>query len=167
MTFYMRMTQDPQLLAAAVRREVQHLDPSLPVTNLRTMGRQIDENLAMERLTAALASSFGLLATLLASVGLYGIISHAVTSRTREIGVRLALGAAPIRVLWLVASDVSLTVVVGLAGGVALALAVTRLIRTQLYGVSNTDPLTFVVAAVLVSVVWHRGLCARTARRAD
>jgi predicted permease len=153
LTLHARTTADAPTLLAAVRREVQALDPQLPLYNLGTLAQQKDGLLYTERLAATLLTLFGLLALTLAAVGIYGVLSYAVTERTREIGVRLAFGAHPRDLLTLVVGQGLRLALIGLIIGVGAALALTRLISKLLYGVSPTDPLTFVVIPLLLTGV--------------
>src|SRR5262249_32381328 len=143
LTLHVRTATEAQTLLAAVRREVQSLDPTLPVYNLGTLARQKDGSLYTERLAAALLTLFGLLALSLAAVGIYGVLSYAVTERTRELGIRLALGARPCDLLKLVVGQGLILTFIGSIIGVGAAFALTRLIEKLLFGVSATDPLTF------------------------
>jgi predicted permease len=153
LTLHVRTATDAQTLLAAVRREVQTLDPHLPVYNLGTLAQQKDGSLYAERLAAALLTLFGLLALSLAAVGIYGALSYAVTERTREMGVRLALGARPRDLLKLVVGQGMMLTLTGLVIGVGASFALTRFIAKLLYGVSATDPLTFVVTPLLLTGV--------------
>jgi len=145
-TFYVRSEVEPTALADRARAVVREADPALPISDLKTLEHQIVESLFVERLVAALSAAFGLLATLLAGLGLYGVMSQAVALRTREIGVRVALGARRRDVLLLVLGEVALLtgsgVLLGLPGGYGLG----RLIEAQLYGVTAADSLTFGLA---------------------
>jgi predicted permease len=141
-------------LAAAVRREVQQLDPTLSVFNIRTLADQVSDSLGPLRINVILLSIFGLLALVLASVGLYGVASYSVTQRTREIGVRMALGAQSSTVLWLVLVRGLLLVAVGLATGVAVAFVLSVLIPADLLtNVGARDPLTFAATSALLGGV--------------
>ncbi|HMB27067.1 MAG TPA: ADOP family duplicated permease, partial [Blastocatellia bacterium] len=169
LTLHVRTATPSQTLLATVRREAQLLDPTLPVYNLQTLAQQKDGALYAERLAAALLTLFGLLALSLAAVGIYGVLSYAVTERTREMGVRLALGARPRDLLKLVVGQGMTLTLIGLVIGVGASFALTRLIAKLLFGVSATDPLTFVVIPLLLAGVallacW---LPARRARRVD
>ncbi len=115
LVIYARATGDPKSTFAAVRREVSALDPALPISNLRTMDDQLDEALSAQRVIASLSAFFGILATLLAAIGLYGVMAYTVTRRTREIGIRLALGAARSNLLTLVMREVALLTLLGVA----------------------------------------------------
>jgi predicted permease len=153
LTLHVRAATDPKTLLTAVRREVRALDATLPVYNLGTLDEQKDGSLYTERLAASLLTLFGLLALLLAAVGIYGVLSYAVTERTREMGIRLALGALPSNLLKLVVGQGMILTLIGLVIGVGAALVLTRLIAKLLYGVSATDPLTFVVIPLLLASV--------------
>ncbi|MEO8596910.1 MAG: ABC transporter permease [Candidatus Solibacter sp.] len=153
MVVYARSTEDPKMAFAALRREVTALDPALPIYNLRTMEEQIDESLSAQRAMAGLCVFFGILATLLAAIGLYGVMAYSVTRRTREIGIRLALGANRGSLLGLVLTEVALLTGIGVAIAIPIALAATRLVRSELYGILPNDPLSMSAAAVVLSVV--------------
>jgi len=129
------------------------LDANVPVFNLRTLERQIDRSLLNERFVVTLSTAFGILATLLAVIGLYGVMAYTVARRTREIGVRIALGAVQGDVIWLVMREVLVLVGSGIALGLVSAWGVNRLISSQLYGVTANDPLTIAGAAALLGVV--------------
>jgi predicted permease len=152
-SMYVRSTQDPSLAFAAARRVTRELDPKVPLYNLRTLDRQIERSLLNERLVATLSSAFGVLATLLAVIGLYGVMAFTVARRTREIGVRIALGAATRDVLWLVMREVVMLVGAGIVVGVAAAWYASRLVQTLLYGLTPTDPMTIGAAALLLGIV--------------
>jgi len=152
MTFYARTTADPQRLAPRLRAIVQKADATLPVANLKTMSAQINESLLVDRLVAVLSAAFGLLATLLAAVGLYGVMSYAVSLRTREIGVRVALGADRRTVLLMVLREVTALTLIGVAIGLPSGYGLGRLVETQLFGLTARDPLTFALATVTLLV---------------
>jgi len=148
-----------------VRKLVGEVDENLPVFDLRTQTETIDRLLFNERLVARLSALFGLLALMLACVGLYGLLSYEVTRRTREIGIRTALGAQRIGVLQLVMKQGLLLAVIGAAAGILAALWVMRCMGTLLYGVPAADPGTFVaVAGLLLAVAFLA--CWVPARRA-
>jgi predicted permease len=153
LTLHVRTAMEAQTLLAAVRREVRSLDATLPLYNLRTLAEQKDGSLYTERLAAVLLTLFGLLALLLAVVGIYGVLSYGVTERTREMGIRLAQGAQPRDLLKLVAGQGMLLTLIGLVIGVAASFALTRLIERLLFGVSATDPLVFGVIPLLLASV--------------
>jgi predicted permease len=152
-TVYVRTERDPDNAFSSVRSVVHDLAPDLPVTGLKTLERQLDESLVTERLVATLSSVFGALATLLAIIGLYGVMAYMVTRRSREIGIRMALGALAGNVVWLVMREVLVLVGIGIAVGLPAAFAVTRLASSQLYGVSANDPLAMGAATVLLAGV--------------
>ena len=169
MTFYARSHPEATGVPGAARQLVQRLDPNLPIFNMKTMEAQVDESLFLERLVAALSMLFGGLATVLAAVGLYGVMSYTVSRRTREIGIRMALGAARGSVLWMVLREVAVMLVAGIVIGLPVAIGLSRFVESQLYGLSPTDPTTLAVAAILLSgVAMLAGyLPARRATRVD
>jgi len=152
-TFYVRSTQEAAVVVPALRNEVKKLDANLPLYNIKTLETVIAENLMSERLLASLSLCFGGLAALLAGIGLYGVLAYQVVQRRREIGIRVALGASPRNVCWLVLGQglrlTSLGIALGLVGGYILARVSTSL----LFGVRGTDPLSFVIAAASLLVV--------------
>ena len=153
MTFYARTTQEPSAAAQMLRDEVRRQDPNLPIFNMKTMENQIDESLFMDRLVAVLSVSFGALATLLAAVGLYGVMAYMVVRRTREIGIRMALGADRRAVLRLVMKEVVVLAAVGIGIAVLASLAMGRLIQSQLLDVSARDPWVMAAATLALAVV--------------
>ena len=164
-TVVVRASVDPLSLSRAVREAVANVDPTVPTGKFRSMEQVLSHSLALRSFMRLLLSVFAGLALLLASVGIYGVISYAVSQRTREIGVRMALGARPADVLRLVLTEGLRLVLVGVAIGIAAALALTRLLASLLYGVSSTDPTIFVsVTALLVTV--SLAACFIPARRA-
>jgi predicted permease len=146
MTAYVRTDQSSTQAFPTLRSVVHKLDPNLPVFQMKTEERQLDDVLAVERLAASLSTAFGVLATLLAAIGLYGVMAFLVTRRTREIGVRMALGAAASDVIWIVLREVLMLVGIGIAIGLPAALAVSRLLRSQLYDMSPADPAAIGIA---------------------
>ena len=169
MTLYVRTVGDPAKVTAAIRREVQAVDTNVPIYNVRTLEAQLDESLSQERLVATLSSWFGAFALLLASIGLYGVLAYGVTSRTNEIGLRMALGAERSGVIWMVLREALVLVAVGAAIGVPLALALARSVSSLLYGLKPTDSLTVLAAVVLLFAVAALAsyLPARRAARVD
>jgi len=153
MTLIVRATTDPQALVGAVREEIRALDRSLPLYDVKTMRAAIYESVARERFITLLLIVFAALALTLASVGIYGVMSYSVTQRTREIGVRMALGAQTRDVLKLVVAQGGKLAATGVAIGLGSAFALTRLMKTLLFGVSATDPVTFAVVALLLTIV--------------
>ena len=131
---------------------MREIDPALPLANIATLETLLDQSVAQPRFLAALLTGFAVLAAVLALVGVYGLLSFAVSRRVRELGVRMALGAGRARVVRLVLGQSAVLVVAGLAGGVGLALAVSRLLRTLLFGVRPGDPLTIAGMAVAIAV---------------
>jgi predicted permease len=140
-------------LGERLRQTVRRIDPGLPVASLQWMDTTVERALFTERMLARLSAAFGLLATLLATVGLYGVMSYTVSRRTREIGIRIALGAERRSVLWLVQREVIALALVGVTLGVPAALALSRLVESQLVGVSANDPLTIGGAAAFLALV--------------
>ena len=153
MPAYLRTRGNPENVFGAVRQTVSEVDASVPVFGMRTLEQQVDKSLVTERMLATLSTAFGCLATLLAAVGLYGVMAYMVARRTREIGIRMALGASGGSVVWLVMREVLLLAVVGLAIGLPSAWALTRLVETQLFGIQPADPLTMTVAAIGIASV--------------
>ncbi len=168
-TLALRTASDPLALAAAVRQEIRRLEPDLPVTSVTPMERLVDNAVAQPRFYTVLLASFAGLALLLAGAGIYGLMSYAVSRRTREIGIRLALGARPVDVLRLVLGQAGRLAAIGILLGLGGALAATRLLAGLLYGIRPTDPATFaVVSLILVAVaLGAAGLPARRASRVD
>jgi predicted permease len=150
---YIRTTRQPEQAFSSIRQVVNNLDPNLPVFQMKTLEAQMEESLITERLVATLSSGFGILATLLAAIGLYGVMAYMVAQRTREIGVRMALGAASRDVLWLVMKDVVVLAGIGIAVGLPAAWALTRMVKSQLYGIEPNDPSTVAAAAVGIACV--------------
>jgi ABC-type antimicrobial peptide transport system permease subunit len=152
-TFYVRTSLDSKRVFGAINSAVQKLDSRVAASEARTLDSQLDQVLLTERLIAMMSAGFGALATLLASIGLYGVMAFVVARRTKEIGVRLALGAMRGSVVWLVMREVLLLVGLGLAAGIPAALALGRLISAQLYGVKEDDPWVAAIAVILLSLV--------------
>ena len=153
MTYYIRTWGAPQTAMAMTRQAVQQVDSKLVIDQLSTMDEEIDRNINDERMIAMLAVSFGVLATLLAAIGLYGVLAYATAQRTREIGVRMALGSNRAGIVVLVLKDVLKLAGISVAIAVPLTIATTRLLKTQLFGVSNADPVILILAAIMVAVV--------------
>jgi predicted permease len=151
-TVVARSGSAPGPLAAAIRNSIHSLDPNLPVFNTETMREHVDKSMLLPRLCATLLGIFGAVGAVLATVGLYGVMSFATRARTREIGIRMALGAKPGRVLRLVTAQGLLLLGIGLAIGMALALLLTRFTASLLYGVSATDAATFAGVPALMIV---------------
>jgi predicted permease len=153
MTVYVRTTTDPNAMMNSIRSKMRDLDANLPIFDMRTTDEQIANSLAAERMIASLSTVFGFLATILAAVGLYGLMAYNVVQRTREIGIRMALGAAQKDVVWMVMRDVLLLVVIGIAVGVPASLGLARVVQSQLYGLSAHDPRTLLLATSGLAVV--------------
>lgn len=145
--------QDPTRLASAVRSEVHALDPNLPVYNVKTVSQMIDERISPKRLMTYILGVFALVALLLAAVGIYGVMSYAVTQRTREIGIRIALGAQTLDVLKLVVKNGLVLALIGVVIGLPAAFALTRLLANFLFNVTPTDAVTFAVVSISLIVV--------------
>jgi len=164
-TFELRTASSPAALIPAVRRTVSDSDNNLPIFGVRTQSQRIDELLTQERLIARLGGCFGGLALLLACVGLYGLLSYEVARRTREIGIRMALGAERADVLRSVASQGLRVTMVGVVAGITAGVAVTRFLSSLLFGLKATDPVTFAgVSLILIAVALLA--CYLPARRA-
>ncbi|HUJ50356.1 MAG TPA: ABC transporter permease [Bryobacteraceae bacterium] len=153
MTGYVRTTRTPEQAFSSIRRVVNGLDPNLPVAGMETLNKQQQESLIAERLVAALSAGFGILATLLAAIGVYGVMAYVVAQRTREIGVRMALGAARGDVVWLVMKEVLVLAAIGIAIGLPAALALTKLAKSQLFGIQPNDALNIALATVAIALV--------------
>jgi putative ABC transport system permease protein len=150
-----RTTAPPTALVTTIRQEIQAVDKKLEISYIQTMPRMLDGALVQERLLAKLSGFFSVLALLLACIGLYGVMSYEVVSRTHEIGVRMALGAQAMDVLRLIVSKGMALVILGVAVGLGAAYALTRFLATLLFGVTSTDLTTFgVVAAALITVAF-------------
>ncbi len=153
MTIEVRTAVPASQLAGAIAREIQTLDPSMPLTEIQTMQTRLDDSLSQERVLASLTSGLGVLAIVLAAVGIYGVLSFAVSIRKREIGVRMALGARPGEVAGMVLRESATLTAIGLAIGSVGALALARLVTGLLYGVGANDPASFwITGAVLAGV---------------
>jgi predicted permease len=153
LTYHIRARTAPEAIIPALRRVVRAADPALPLVNVRTQQDQIDANLMDERLLVSLTSGFGLLALVLASVGVYGLMAYSVAQRTREIGIRMALGAIPRQILTMVLRESFSLSAAAVALGVATALLVTRFVRSLLFGIAPSDPAVVWGATALVMFV--------------
>jgi ABC-type antimicrobial peptide transport system permease subunit len=151
MNVVLRTSGDPSALAAAARREVHDLDPDLPVYRLRTMEERVSESLARRRFAMLLLTLFAALALGLAVVGVYGVMAYLVSQGTRELGIRLALGAAPSAILALILKRGMTVAVAGIAAGVAAALVLTRFMQSLLFQIQPADPLTFAAIPVVLA----------------
>ena len=148
-----RAAGDPAGITPAVRRAIQEIDPNLPITDATTLAQQVDDSLGQQRAFSGLTGFFGILGLVLACVGLYGIMAYSVTRRTKEMGIRMALGAQRSEVLWMQLRQTLLLIGVGIAIGVPVALAAARLIASQLYGLKPSDPSTLVFAVLVLAGV--------------
>jgi predicted permease len=153
MAFYIRTQQDPVLISTSLRETVRQADPNLPVYELKTVSRVVDEDLFAERVVAGLSASFGGLAAILAALGIYGVLSYVVVQRTREIGIRVALGAATGHVRGLVFEEVAWMVVAGALAGVPLAYGLARLSESLLFGVKASNPTVYLASIVAITIV--------------
>ncbi len=151
--FTIRTAGPPEAFAGTARAVVTGLDPDLPVTNIATERQIIDDHLRSERMFASLSTAFGVLALLLASIGIYGVIAYATDRRTGEVGLRMALGAQFGSIVWLMLRRVTLLVVLGVAAGAVAAYWLTQYIAGTLYGIESSDPATFTAAAMLLVLV--------------
>jgi predicted permease len=152
-TVYLRTSRPPEAMFKIVGQLVRRLDPNLPLTAPRTLAQQVDRSLGRERLVATMSAVFGGLATLLAVVGLYGVMAYTVARRTREIGVRMALGASAADIGWMVVREALAVTAAGIVIAVPPAWWLSRLVASQLYGVTASDPLIAVAAIVLLGAV--------------
>jgi predicted permease len=151
--FYVKSSLPPEQMLGTLRATMKRIDPNLPVEELRTMTQQVKDNVFLDRMISVLSSAFALLATLLAGIGLYGVLSYSVAQRTREIGVRMALGADAARVRRLVMRQVAAMLVVGGIIGVAAALGLGRAARSMLFQLEGHDPSSMAIAVVLLACV--------------
>jgi predicted permease len=153
LNFYVRTALDPKQLLSSIPPLVARLDPNLPVENLRTMPQQVRENMFLDRFISVLSSAFACLATLLAASGLYGVLAYTVTLRTREIGLRIALGAAPSRVRAMILRQVATMAIIGSAIGLAAAVWLGRLAESMLYQLKGWDPSVLAAAGMALMLV--------------
>jgi len=151
--FYARTSGDPVQLVRAIPGVIKRLDPNLPVEELKTLPQQVKENVFMDRMISILSASFAVVATLLAAIGLYGVLAYMVAQRTREIGVRMAIGASSGRIRTMVLRQVGVMVLVGGIIGIAGALALGRGAKSLLYEIKGYDPLVMVASAVLLALI--------------
>jgi predicted permease len=168
-TFYIRGAQSPEKLLSAVRETATRVDPIVPLANLRTMQQQVGDNVATERYVAAASTAFAVLATALAGLGLYGVLAYSIAQRSREIGLRVALGAPTKRIRAIVLRQVARMAAIGILLGTAGAILLGRAAQTLLFGVEAGDPLALAAAAVaLIAVTLGAAyIPARRAARVD
>jgi predicted permease len=153
LTYQIRTWTKPETIVPALRRVVHAADPALPLVNVRTQQDQIDSDLADQRLLVSLTSAFGFLALVLASVGIYGVMAYSVAQRTKEIGIRMALGAIPRHILTMVLREASSLSAAAIALGMGASFLVTRFVKSMLFGIAPSDPATLWGAAVLLMIV--------------
>ena len=165
MTFYVSTERDPLLLASTLQSEVRQADANLPVYDVKTMERVVEEDLFSARMVAVLSGSFASLAALLAALGIYGVLAYLVVQRTREIGIRMALGAEAGDVRWLIVKEVGAMVITGVAVGLPLAYVMARLSESMLFGVKAGNPSIYLLGLALIAVV-ALAACYIPARRA-
>jgi predicted permease len=151
--FYVKTAMDPQQLMPSIHAVIAKLDPNLPVENLKTLEEQVRENVFMDRMISTLSAAFAILATVLAAIGLYGVLAYTVAQRTREIGLRMALGADGRSVRRMVLRQVGLMTIIGAVIGMAGAVALGRGAESLLFQMQGTDPAVFVLATVLLALV--------------
>jgi predicted permease len=169
MSVYVRTARAPEEIFPAVRGLINRLDPNVPIYRMKTLVQAEENTLVIERLVATLSSGFGIVATLLAAIGLYAVMAFTVAQRTREIGVRMALGAASSDVLWLVMKEVLTLAAIGAAVGLAGAWGLTRFAKSQLYGIEPNDAVTILAATlgILLIAILSGYLPARRAALVD
>jgi predicted permease len=153
LNFYLRTAVEPESVIPAIRRELTAIDPDLPLRDLRSMQAQLDSRTSNERLLSRLTGAFGGLATLLAAIGLYGVLAYNVATRTREIGIRVALGAKATDVRWLIVKEVAVMFVVGIVLGVTAAGGVGQLLKGTLFGVRPLEPVVYVSAVAVLGII--------------
>jgi putative ABC transport system permease protein len=161
-----RSRLDASVLGAAISREVHAIDPNLPVSRVRPMDDYLSASVAQPRFTAALLAAFAFLAMTLALVGVYGVMSYTVSQRTREIGLRIALGADRQDVVWMVVRNGMMLAGIGIVAGLLGAMAGTRVLDRLLFGTSATDPATFVAAAAALGIASMAATCLPALRAA-
>jgi ABC-type antimicrobial peptide transport system permease subunit len=159
MTYEIRTRMTPEAILPSLRKVVHQVDPDLPLVNVRTEEQQIEVDLRQERVFVTLTSGFGVLALVLACVGIYGIMAYSVANRRNEIGIRMALGAKPRQVRGMILQESSVLAVAGIVVGVGSALGLTRLVKSMLYGIQPWDPVTMlggvsILMAVALAASW-------------
>jgi predicted permease len=152
-TYTIKTQLSPAAILPALRNAVQSIDKDLPLRDIRTQDEQIEDSISEQRLFATLTSAFGILALILACIGIYGVMAYNVARRTSEIGIRMALGARSRQVLLMILRESSWLAILGVVAGLAAAFALTRLVRTMLYGLQPTDPTTLIAATILLLAI--------------
>ena len=150
-TFYLKVRGTPESAISSIRNLVHNADPALPISYFRTLDEEVNRSLNTERMLAVLSGGFGTLALLLSLVGLYGVMSFVVTQRTREIGIRLALGATRGSAVWLVLRDALAMILAGTAIALVCVRGLGQLVESQLFGVTATDPFTIASVTILLA----------------
>lgn len=153
LTFYVRTWQSPETAVTGIRAAVANIDPKLIVSNLSTLKEQIDQDILNERIIALLATTFGIIAALMAAIGLYGILAYSTTQRTREIGIRMALGAKRGNVVGLILRETLVLAGWAVGATIPIAMIATRAVRSQLFGVSFADPLVYLFGVLAIALV--------------
>jgi len=153
LTYYVRTYTPPEQATNAIRQSLQQIDSKLVPDTMRTLDAQIDDNISSQRIVAMLAVGFGLLATLLAAIGLYGVLAYSTTQRTREIGIRMALGSDRMGVVKLMLLDVLKLAGISIVLTIPVALLLTRALQSQLYHVSPADPAVLAAVTVIIAAV--------------
>ena len=152
-TVEIRTEGSPESVVGAVRQAIRGAARDVPILGFTSLAEQVNDSLAQERMVAELSSLFGLLALILASVGLYGLMTYTVARRTGEIGIRMALGARRSQILWMVLREALELVAIGVVIGIPLVFVFMRLISSQLYGITNGDPLTTCAAMAMQATI--------------
>ncbi|MCH8255776.1 MAG: ABC transporter permease, partial [Gemmatimonadetes bacterium] len=152
-TFYARTSLEPSQVLRAIPELMRLLDPNLPVENLKTLAQQVKDNLVLDRLISMLSAAFAVLATLLAAVGLYGVLAYTVAQRTREIGLRMALGADGAKIRGMILKQVGMMSLIGGAIGIVAALGLGRAAQSLLFGLEGNDPLVIAIVTLLLGGV--------------
>jgi ABC-type antimicrobial peptide transport system permease subunit len=153
LNFYVKSAAGLDAALASIRPVIERLDPNLPIEDLRTMPQQIEQSVFQDRIVSTLSAAFAALATVLASVGLYGVLAYTVSQRTREFGLRMALGAEPRRLRGLVMRRVGWMTLVGGALGLAAAVAIGRTVQSELYAMEGVDLSVLSTAAAILILV--------------
>jgi ABC-type antimicrobial peptide transport system permease subunit len=153
MTFYVRTGLESGAAMREVERVMKGLDPDLPIENMRTLEEQVRQNVFLDRMISTLSTAFAVLATLLAGVGLYGVLAYTVAQRTREFGLRMALGANPGRVRWMVLRQVGVMTIIGGAIGATITYYFGKVVESLLYQMQGRDPWVLSGALVLLAVI--------------